>query len=115
MVYCNLLEHFLLHIKIAEESKNANANKNELQGIGGAVNFIARQINGFYGGQIPTAEYLATAMNVIENDYSMYIKMLQYLWNIVKSNRLYYQFITKEQLAMDWNGKIIQKIYDELD
>lgn len=54
-------------------------------------------------------------MNVIENDYPMYIKMLQYLWNIVKSNRLYYQFITKEQLAMDWNGKIIQKIYDELD
>ena len=54
-------------------------------------------------------------MNVIENDYSMYIKMLQYLWNIVKSNRLYYQFITKEQLAMDWNGNIIQKIYDELD
>ncbi len=115
MVYCNLLEHFLLHIKIAEESKNANANKNELQGIGGAVNFIARQINGFYGGQIPTAEYLAIAMNVIENDYPMYIKMLQYLWNIVKSNKLYYQFITKEQLAMDWNGKIIQKIYDELD
>lgn len=115
MVYCNLLEHFLLHIKIAEESKNANANKNELQGIGGAVNFIARQINGFYGGQIPTVEYLAIAMNVIENDYPMYIKMLQYLWNIVKSNRLYYQFITKEQLAMDWSGKIIQKIYDELD
>ena len=115
LVYCNLLEHFLLHIKIAEESKNANANKNELQGIGGAVNFIARQINGFYGGQIPTVEYLATAMNVIENDYPMYIKMLQYLWNIVKSNKLYYQFITKEQLAMDWNGKIIQKIYDELD
>ena len=115
LVYCNFLEHLLLHIKIAEEPKNANANKNELQGIGGAVNFIVKQINGFYGGQIPTAEYLAIAMNVIENDYPSYIKMLQHLWSIVKFNPVYSFLITKEQLAMDWNGDIIQKIYDELN
>lgn len=115
LVYCNFLEHLLLHIKIAEEPRNTNANKNELQGIGGAVNFIVKQINGFYGGQIPTIEYLAIAMNVIENDYQSYIKMVQRLWNVVKSNPLYSLLITKGQLAMNWDGKIIQKIYDELD
>lgn len=115
LVYCNFLEHLLLHIKIAEEPRNANANKNELQGIGGAVNFIVRQINGFYGGQIPTVEYLAVAMNVIENDYPTYIKMLQHLWKIVQSNPLYSLVISKEQLAMNWDGQIIKKIYDELD
>ncbi len=115
LVYCNFLEHLLLHIKIAEEPRNANANRNEVQGIGGAVNFIVRQINGFYGGQIPTVEYLAIAMSVIENDYQTYIKMLQHLWNIVKSNPLYSLLITKKQLAMNWDGDIIQKIYDELD
>ncbi len=115
LVYCNFLEHLLLHIKIAEEPKNANANKNELQGIGGAVNFIVKQINGFYDGQIPTVEYLVVAMNVIENDYLSYIKILQYLWDIVKSNPLYSLLITKKQLAMDWNDRVIQKIYDELN
>ena len=115
LVYCNFLEHLLLHIKIAEEPRNANANKNELQGIGGAVNFIVRQINGFYGGQIPTVEYLAIAMSVIENDYPTYIKMLQHLWKIVQSNPLYSLVISKEQLAMNWDGQIIKKIYDELD
>ena len=94
---------------------NTNANKNELQGIGGAVNFIVRQINGFYGGQIPTVEYLAIALSVIENDYPTYIKMLQRLWNTVKSNPLYSLLITKEKLAMNWDGNIIRKIYDELD
>ena len=115
LVYCNFLEHLLLHIKIAEEPKNANANKNELQGIGGAVNFIVKQINGFYDGQIPTVEYLVVAMNVIENDYLSYIKILQYLWDIVKSNPLYSLLITKKKLAMDWNDRVIQKIYDELN
>ncbi len=115
LVYCNFLEHLLLHIKIAEEPKNAYANKNELQGIGGAVNFIVKQINGFYGGQIPTVEYLAIAMSVIENDYPTYIKMLKRLWDIVKSNPVYSSLITKKQLAMNWDGDIIQKIYDELD
>lgn len=70
---------------------------------------------GFYGGQIPTVEYLAIAMSVIENDYPTYIKMLKRLWDIVKSNPVYSSLITKKQLAMNWDGDIIQKIYDELD
>ncbi len=115
LVYCNFLEHLLLHIKIVEEPKNANANRTENQGIGGAVQYIIRQINGFYGGQIPTEEYLAIAMNVIENDYLSYLKMLRYLWDIIKANPLYSSFITKEQLAMNWDGVLIQKIYDALN
>lgn len=73
------------------------------------------ELNGFYGGQIPTVEYLAIAMSVIENDYPTYIKMLKRLWDIVKSNPVYSSLITKKQLAMNWDGDIIQKIYDELD
>lgn len=115
LVYCNFLEHLLLHIKIAIEPKNVDANKNEIQGIGGAVNYIVRQLNGFYGGEIPTVKYLANAMRVVENEYPTYIKMLQYLWNTIKSTPLYFQRISKEQLAMNWEGKIIQKIYDRLD
>ena len=115
LVYCNFLEHLLLHIKIAEKFRNADTDNFELKGIGGAVKFIIKQINGFYGGQISTVEYLAIAMNVIENDYPTYIKMLQLLWDIIKSNPLYSILIKKEQLAMDWNDNIIQKIFDELD
>ena len=41
--------------------------------------------------------------------------MLKRLWDIVKSNPVYSSLITKKQLAMNWDGDIIQKIYDELD
>lgn len=50
LVYCNFLEHLLLHILIIEKPKDINANKGELQGIGGAVNFICKQLNDLYNG-----------------------------------------------------------------
>lgn len=114
LVYCNFLEHFLLHIKIVEEPRNANANKNELPGIGGAVNFLVKQINDFYNGTIYTQEYLAIATKVIENDYDSYIVMLQHLWNIIKS-KPEYSFIQKEDLARGWDVNVIKKILNELN
>lgn len=114
LVYCNFLEHLLLHVKIVEEPRNANANKNELPGIGGAVNFLVKQINDFYNGTIYTQEYLAIATKVIENDYNSYIVMLQHLWNIIKS-KPEYSFIQKEDLARGWDGNVIIKILYELN
>ena len=114
LVYCNFLEHLLLHIKIVEEPRNANANKNELPGIGGAVNFLVKQINDFYNGTIYTQEYLAIATKVIENDYNSYIVMLQHLWNIIKS-KPEYSFIQKEDLARGWDGNVIIKVLYELN
>ncbi len=114
LVYCNFLEHLLLHIKIVEEPKNAYANKNELHGIGGAMQFLIKQINDFYNGTVYTQEYLAIATKVIENDYESYIKMLQLLWNIIKG-KPEYSFIQKEDLARGWNENIIKKILDDLN
>lgn len=114
LVYCNFLEHLLLHIKIAEEPRTINANKMELPGIGGAV-IILKQINDFYNGYVYTKEDLAIAADVIENDYDSYIVMLRYLWNIVKSKPEYALRIQKEDLARGWNGNIISKILNELD
>ena len=50
LVYCNLLEHLLLHVKIAE-NPSPDANENELPGIGGAINFICKDLNDIYSGK----------------------------------------------------------------
>lgn len=115
LVYCNFLEHLLLHIKIVEEPRNIKSNKNELPGIGGAVNFIIRQLNDFYNGRVYTQEYLTIATNVIENDYDSYIVMLKQLWTIIKCKPEYSLIIRKEDLARGWNGNIIEKILNELN
>lgn len=115
LVYCNFLEHLLLHIKIAEEPKKTNANISELPGIGGAVCFLVKQINDFYNGYIYTQEYLAIATSVIKYDYDSYITILKHLWNIIKRKSEYATMIRKEDLACGWNGNIIPKILNELN
>ncbi len=115
LVYCNILEHLLLHIKIAEEPRNENANKNEITGIGGAINFICKQINDYYDGHVYTVEYMAKAMEVIKNDYNSYIKILNYFWKIINNNPMYSLIIKKEDLATGWEGNIVEKILKDIE
>mgnify|MGYP000717286108 CR=1 FL=1 len=53
----NLLEHLLLHVKIAEEPRNPDANENELPGIGGLNREgLLRELNRF-GTNLDAATY----------------------------------------------------------
>ena len=114
LVYCNILEHFLLHIKIAEEPRNYKANDNELPGIGGAANIICRQINDYYNGYEFSREWQVTQMSVLEGRFEDYIKLLQYLWDIVKQSSEYKNFISKEHLSCGWKGNMVKKVYEQL-
>ena len=51
LVYCNLLEHLVLHIKIIEYP-HPNRNKDELVGVGGIFNFMVPELNDIYSGII---------------------------------------------------------------
>ena len=114
LVYCNILEHLLLHIKIAEEPRNVNANENELPGIGGAINLICREVNDFYDGKIPTQEWKGNIMRLIEDNFEDYIMMLEYLWKVIQKDSRYRSIISKEALAQGWYGNIVSKVYERL-
>jgi hypothetical protein len=45
LVYCNLLEHLVLHIKIFEKT-----GPNTIYGVGGIYNFIVPELNDIYSG-----------------------------------------------------------------
>lgn len=113
LVYCNLLEHFLLHILIAEEPKNKDANQSEIQGIGGAVCMMCRQLNDLYNGYQYKQQWMINTTNVVKNDYDSYILMLKRLWNLIKNNYIYSCIITKEMLAMGWENNVYESILKE--
>ncbi len=114
LVYCNFLEHFMLHILIVEEPKDKDANMNEIQGIGGAVNFMCKQLNDFYCGYKFKREWLIKTTSIVENDYDSYILMLKRLWNDIKNNELLSLMISKKDLAVGWDGIVYSKILKEL-
>lgn len=114
LVYCNFLEHLLLHILIAEEPRNKNANIGEIQGVGGAVSFMCKQLNDLYNGYKYKQEWLIKTTSIVKDDYDTYIIMLRRLWKNIKSNKLLSQIISKEELAKGWCGTIYKKILNEL-
>lgn len=114
LVYCNLLEHFLLHILIVEEPKNKDANQNEIQGIGGAVCIMSKQLNDLYNGYKYSLKWMINTTNVVKYDYDSYILMLKRLWNVIKKDKIYSRFITKDMLAMGWNNNVYESILKEL-
>ena len=114
LVYCNVLEHLILHIKIVEEPKNENANQMEIQGIGGAVCFICPQINDYFNGYKFKQQYLINIFSLIENNFNDYIDILEYFLDVVEKNPIYKLIVTKERLSVGWDQQIVKKVYDQL-
>ena len=115
LVYCNALEHLLLHVKIVEEPLHMRANIIESPGIGGAVSFICPEINDYYNGYEFKQEYKKKIYNLIENNFAEYIGILIYVLSKVKAIKPQYsRLLTKEVLARGTDGKIVSRVYDKL-
>ena len=115
LVYCNYLEHLLLHIKIAEENEKNNRESLEKKGIGGAVEFIVRNLNDFYSNKVYEAEHLNAAARVVSPDYEAYMLYLRYLWNLIKSSPIYSAMYTKQSLIMGFDGRVNTQVLKDLN
>ena len=115
LVYCNLLEHLLLHVKIAEEPRNPDANENELPGIGGAINYLCKQLNDIYAGKEPAEEWRKTVASKVQDHFDDYIRILRHLWSVIEQNPLYKTIITKQMLCTGWDGKTVDRVLEAFE
>jgi hypothetical protein len=105
LVYCNILEHLLLHIKIVQEFYTDD---NSL-GIGG-VGMITDQINCYYQCP-PTAGWQFYTYCPIKDRYDDYIHLLAYMF----LNIYPFKQMKIEEFCTDSNGKIIKQIYQDVN
>ena len=115
LVYCNYLEHLLLHIKIAEEQQINNESSDSKKGIGGAVEFIVRNLNDFYNDRVYEMEYMNIASRVVSADYDAYILYLRYLWNLIKSSPDYSAMYTRHHLVCGFDGAVNTRVLSDLN
>lgn len=106
LVYCNALEHLILHIKIATEPKKEGANEKELQGIGGAINFLIPELNHCYSGYEYKRQYEKNIYGLVANNFDGYIRILKYFINNC--------FADKYRLSKDVNNEFVSRVYDAL-
>lgn len=99
LVYCDFLEHLLLHILICE-NPSENKNKNEKVGIGGVVNFIVPELNDVYSGFVSKQAWQQNCHNAILNDKDVYLSLIARFKYSNKENPLIVR-----QLYRSWNAQ----------
>lgn len=112
LVYCNYLEHLLLHILIFEESSNSTSNREEILGLGGIITYMCKQLNDAYNGYEFKQEWMRNTTSVITDYFDIYILMLNRLWRDIQNVPSIY--IPKEALAQGWNGNIYPNILNSI-
>lgn len=76
IVYCDYLEHLLLHVLICEYPSQEQ-NPFEVVGIGGVINHIVPELNDFYSGWVPAQKWRQNCLNLVKEDKALYLKILK--------------------------------------
>lgn len=107
LVYCNLLEHLILHYLIFENTGTSF-------GLGGAINHMVPAINDYYNGLKPKQEYQKKIYSVLDDNFEGYISVLIEIEGEAFMYPWAYKRASKENLSKGTDGKIVDKIYKEL-
>ncbi|WP_425382385.1 hypothetical protein [Spiroplasma endosymbiont of Melieria omissa] len=110
LVYCNLLEHLVLHIKIFEYPHPNKHNFMEV-GVGGIYAFIVPELNDIYSGiqyKQPWKQKVTELVLPLKEDYFKCIKKLVELgFSYPLLTSFNHQFGT-------WNNRNNNKLYEEM-
>lgn len=93
LVYCNDLEHLLLHIKIAELPCNEvlsldflSSRSPEASNLGGVYEYLIPRLNDIYGGYEGTKQDYVQSKKLLQHKFDDYILALKHFWEIVRIN-----------------------------
>lgn len=88
LVYCNYLEHLLLHVLICKYP-SPETPKHMQVGVGGAINFLIPELNDFYSGWSTEQAWRKTCLGVVKNDKEVYLAIIKQLKDINKEKNLF--------------------------
>lgn len=115
LVYCNVLEHLLLHLKIILEPKPKDANKNETHGIGGVIDFLCPIINDYLNGYRYRNEKNKIPFEIIDNFFEKYILILRWFFSEFDKGKEAPSNYLKQAFSRTKMGNIIvESVYKEL-
>lgn len=98
IVYCDYLEHLLLHILICEDP-SLEANPFEAVGIGGVINYLVPELNDVYSGWETAQAWRANCHALIKEDKEVYLVLLKRF----KTNCKNYPYYSDDCLYTSFN------------
>ena len=79
IIYCDYLEHLLLHVLIC---KYPNDEAEGTVGLGGIVDYLVPELNDLYSGWIPETSWKKNCFNMVSEDEEVYLLILKQLIDI---------------------------------
>ena len=115
LVYCNLLEHLLLHQLICEYPAS-DKNNNEQVGIGGIVNFIVPELNDVYSGWVSKQPWQQNCHKVIIDNKDVYLLILKRYKDFHENNPFIVKWLLKScnEKYGSWSNENNTALYDEI-
>ena len=117
IVYCDHLEHLLLHILICEYPA-PDHNDNEDVGYGGVVNYLVPELNDVFSGWVSELQWQRDCHNLIRNDENVYLCLLHRFINVRKDKIhedpycLYTSFNEMYGKSEKWSSKKNTRIFE---
>lgn len=115
IVYCDYLEHLLLHVLIYKYP----AKENSYIGLSGAIDFISPELNDLYSGWCTKQKWRQNCHKKVINDKDVYLAILKQLITIEKEKP--YPLFSIEKLCRSYNEKDgtwcnqkNEKLYEEI-
>lgn len=87
LVYCDYLEHLLLHILIVKYPGKSE-NPLTMPGIGGIINFLIPELNDYYSGYTIKQAWKQTIFDKVKDDLDVYLELLKMFVDIYNANFL---------------------------
>jgi len=90
IVYCDYLEHLLLHVLICE---NPSPDKNlfEAVGIGGVIDFLVPELNDYYSGWVTKQAWRKKCHDLIKDDKNVYFEIIKRFKNNCPTYPFYHE------------------------
>ncbi len=117
IVYCDLLEHLLLHVKICMYPSPDKIDGMEV-GIGGVINFLVPELNDLYSGYQAKQAWQKNCYDLVADDEEVYLAILKdfidYKRNDPEFGILSLFSSYHEQFGAGWNRKKNERIFTEI-
>jgi len=86
IVYCDYLEHLLLHVLICMYPSQARIPDTDV-GIGGVITFMVPELNDLYSGWVSNQAWRVKCHNRVIEDKDVYLEILKMLIDYLKKER----------------------------
>lgn len=114
IVYCNMLEHLLLHILIC---KYPEPEPFQEVGIGGIIDFIVPELNDIYSGHLSKQEYKQNQYKLILDKKDLYFEILNFMKKTlpyIRYNDLCRSLSCSGLFPSDWDESKNERIYNKI-